>query len=419
VRLLHKRFSRREGAQAGIRGARPPFIRVLIVVSVLSGALLAATPAVAARTTWRVTPSPSRGGINNLSSVSCSGPNFCAVVGDAFSNHHPGTMIDMWDGRRWSLTPSPSPGQEPNLGTLLAVSCPSADFCAAVGYYAAANLDELTLIEIWNGTSWSISPSPNPSGYSHLLGLSCASPRSCDAVGFYLHDCTSRSGGSSVLVEHWDGNRWSVVLAPQSPCGGDIGLEAVSCNTPSSCTAVGHHPHGSEVWTLVESWDGSTWSTVPSPNENPTNNNELLGVSCASTASCMAVGWHQLTFGGPGLTLIEAWNGKKWSIVPSPSPGTPGLSDTLTGVSCAVSTSTNCVAVGSRQTIPTNYANTLIETWDGTAWRGTRSPNPRSSDELHGVVCTGNSSCVAVGSAGSSTDAPHYTLVETRDQIIF
>jgi hypothetical protein len=36
-----------------------------------------------------------------------------------------------------------------------------------------------------------------------------------------------------------------------------------------------------------------------------------------------------------GLTLIEHWNGHRWSIVPSPNPatGTPGDSDKLTAIS--------------------------------------------------------------------------------------
>jgi hypothetical protein len=60
----------------------------------------------------------------------------------------------------------------------------------------------------------------------------------------------------------------------------------------------------------------------------------------------------------------------------------------------------------------TIYAETLVETWDGTTWHPTRSPNPQPAQELRGVVCTSASSCEAVGNAGSSTDAPEKTLVE-------
>lgn len=316
----------------------------------------------------------------------------------------------MWGGRRWSLTPSPSPGQVPNPGTLAAVSCPSVNFCAAVGYYDSVSLSERTLIEIWNGKRWSISQSPNPSGYSHLLGVSCTSASNCDAVGFYLHNCSAHTGGSSGLVERWDGHDWSVIPSPRNPCG-DTELQAVSCRAASSCTAVGYYFHGPGDWTLAESWDGTRWSTVPSPNPAPTNNNELLGVSCAGSDSCAAVGWYQLAFAGPALTLAERWNGTRWSIVASPSPGTPRLSDSLTSVSCTGPA--DCTAAGARQYAPASYAQTLVETWNGTAWHWARSPNPRPSQQLDGVACTSSSSCEAVGNAGSSTDTPDKSLVET------
>lgn len=389
--------------------ARRAFSRMLAGFCVLCGALLATVPAVAAPAIWRVTPSAGRAGINELNGVSCSGQRFCAAVGGYSSSSHAGTLIEMWGGRRWSLTRSPSPGQDPNPGTLAAVSCPSASFCAAVGYYASVSLRDLTLIEIWNGKRWSISRSPSLDGYSHLLGVSCTSRSDCNAVGFYLHNCSVHAGGSSGLVERWDGHGWSVISSPRSPCG-NTQLQAVSCSAASSCTAVGYYGHGASDRTLVESWDGMRWSIVPSPNANPVNNNELLGVSCAGGRSCVAAGWYQLVFGGPALTLAETWNGTRWSIVATPSPGTPRLGDSLTSVSCTGPA--NCVAAGDGQ-IRAGYAKTLIETWDGTSWHRTPSPNPRPAQQLDGVACTSGFSCEAVGDAGSSTDTPDKTLVET------
>jgi hypothetical protein len=371
--------------------------------------MLPATLAVAAPTTWRITPSPSRVGINDLNGVSCSGPTFCAAVGDHFVGPA-GTMIEMWDGRRWSLTRSPSPGQVPNPGRLVAVSCTAARFCAAVGYYASGSLGERTLIEMWDGTRWSVSPSPNPSGYAHLLGVSCTSRSQCEAVGFYDHDCTAHSGGSSGLAETWNGKNWALVPSPRSPCG-NTQLQAVSCDSVSRCTAVGSYFRSSSDWTLVEAWHGGRWSIVRSPNANPTNNNALLGVSCTGPRSCVAVGWYQRKFAGPALTIVETWNGTKWSLVASPNPGAPRYSDSLTSVACMKPT--DCVAVGSDQYFSTEYAQTLVETWDGTTWRHVRSPNPLAAQELRGVACTSSSSCQAVGEAGLSTDAPDQTLVES------
>jgi hypothetical protein len=387
----------------------------LIGLGVLCVALLfSASPVVAAPSTWQATPSPSRAGNNELNGVSCASANFCAAVGDYFNSHAGGSMIDMWDGQKWSLTPSPSPGQEPHPGTLNSVSCPSANFCVAVGYYDPDSISESTLIEIWNGKRWSVSPSPSPGNYNHLLGVSCSSPTDCEAVGFHLHTCAPHVGGGSGLVERWNGHDWTVNPSPRDPCTGDTELHAVACTSASNCTAVGQYSHGSSGdRTLVESWNGSSWSVVSSPNGNPTNNNELFGISCADRRSCVAVGQYQLVFAGPALTLTETWNGTTWSVVTSPSPGTPNASDSLTSVSCTGST--NCVAVGDKIHVigTTPFGKTLIETWDGVMWSTTASPNPLNSQVLNGVVCISGSSCEAVGDGGSDTDTPHHTLVET------
>lgn len=395
------------------RSARLTITGILLGLAAPCGALLPAVPAAAIPVTWHVTPSPNRGGANELDAVSCSSPQFCAAVGESRFGAG-GTLTEMWDGHRWSLTASPSLGRLPNRGTLVAVSCPTARFCVAVGYYTPGPFSDLTLIEIWNGSRWSVSPSRNPGSYSHLTGVSCTSSRNCEAVGFYLNDCSPHTGGSSGLVERWDGHDWSVVASPRLSCHLPQ-LQAVSCSSWFSCTAVGSYYHGSGDWTLVESWDGRRWSVVPSPNPAPGNNNELQGVSCSGPEHCMAVGTYQRVYAGPALTLAEVWNGTRWSILPTPRAH-PEDSNVLAGVSCTGAA--DCVAAGDRADGFGN-ADTLVEAWDGSAWSVTSSPSPRPAQQLLGVACAGRSgissrsSCAAVGYDGASADRPSRTLVET------
>jgi hypothetical protein len=61
------------------------------------------------------------------------------------------------------------------------------------------------------------------------------------------------------------------------------------------------------------SWNGSSWSIVPSPNVGTHDN--LLAVAAVSGASAWAVG----AGGSPGRTLIERWNGTAWKIQASPN----------------------------------------------------------------------------------------------------
>jgi hypothetical protein len=386
------------------RFARLKFTGVLAGLTVLCGLALPAVPAAAVPTMWHVTPSPNGRGGNQLNAISCHGPRFCAAVGEHL---YRGTLAEIWDGRHWSLTPSVSPGHEPNEGKLTAVSCPTSTFCAAVGYDFRWPKDK-TLIEIWNGHRWSVTPSPTLGNYTHLQGVSCTSSTDCEAVGFYLDNCTPHAGGSAGLVERWNGHVWSIVRSPRNSCHIPE-LDAVSCRSASHCTAVGEFQHGAETWTLVESWDGTRWSVVPSPNAVPTNNNFLDGVSCSSANRCMAVGAYQRVYAGPALLLAESWNGTKWSIVATPKAH-PKYSSLFDGVSCT--SPANCVAAGFWAN-DSGSSDTLVATWDGSTWSLANSPNPRPSQALYGVACTGASSCEAVGFAGKSADTPSNTLVET------
>src|SRR3984957_11099326 len=110
--------------------------------------------------------------------------------------------------------------------------------------------------------------------------------------------------------------RWSIVPSV-SPIGAPFGeLYAVSCSSTTDCFAVGDGGSG----TLIEHWNGTTWTIVPSPNPSGQPDAELNGVSCSSATDCFAVGDsapEPLTDFAV-KTLIEHWNGTTWSMVPSP-----------------------------------------------------------------------------------------------------
>jgi hypothetical protein len=111
-------------------------------------------------------------------------------------------------------TPNPSAAWESDLS---AVSCISALVCAAVGGHLVTGSDgEVTLAEVSSGTTWSTENTANPKGtsYSLLLGLSCASDVRCTAVGFF----DNRSGAQMTLVEAWNGTMWTIEKTP-NPTG--------------------------------------------------------------------------------------------------------------------------------------------------------------------------------------------------------
>ena len=231
----------------------------------------------------------------------------------------------------WSIVASPNTSSSQS-NFLNGVSCVSSTSCVAVGSDYNGSVDH-TLIESWNGASWSIVASPNTSSSqsNYLNGVSCVSSTSCIAVGTYYNGSVDQT-----LVESWNGTSWSIVASPNTSSSQYNYLNSVSCVSSNSCTAVGNY---SNSQTLVESWNGTSWSIVASPNVPGSQYNYLNGVSCVSSTSCIAVGSH---YGTSVQTLIESWNGTSWSIVASPS--VPGSVHDLAGISCLGSTS--CTAVG-------------------------------------------------------------------------
>jgi hypothetical protein len=351
---------------------------------------------------WSVVPSPATPPTqyNSLSGVSCSSSTFCAAVG---------TVIESWNGSAWSVVPSPA-----NVDGLNGVSCSGPSACMAVGN---------SMTESWNGSTWSGVPFGVPGGstFTTLDAVSCSGPSACTAVGNYTISCSTSPCEQiyqETLIESWNGSDWSVVPSPNAPSHPADTLTGVSCTGPSACTAVGYTgPTFDE--TLIESWNGSVWSIVPSPNSSDNQPNYLTGVSCSSSTACTAVGIDAVD-GLENQTLIESWNGSVWSIVPSPNTSSI-QNNTLSGVSCSGPSA--CTAVGTYTPYDPNQSSialTLIESWNGSVWSIVPSPDPSPAEDnsLKGVSCSGPSACTAVGllapSALSETAQP---LIESSMSI--
>lgn len=137
-------------------------------------------------------------------------------------------------------------------------------------------------------SGWAIVPSPNTSATegNTLNSVACASPSDCWAVGTYF---TGTHNYGQTLIEHWDGNSWTIVPSPNATTTNSNVLSAVACASASECWAVGSYNNGSAAQTLIERWNGTSWAIVPSPN-NGTQSNALSGVTCSSASECWAVG---------------------------------------------------------------------------------------------------------------------------------
>ena len=360
---------------------------------------------------WAIVTSPNTSTTqgNVLTGVTCVTASDCWAVGYYFnSSSVRQTLIEHWDGTSWVIIPSP------NSNTLLStqdnflygVTCVAASDCWAVGYYVADSVTGTTtqtLIERWNGTSWTIVTSPNSSApHNYLYGVTCASASDCWSVGYYY-----TGSDAQTLIERWDGTSWAIVASPNTSATQDNVLSAVTCLSASDCWAVGYYASSANQ-TLIERWNGTSWTIVTSPNASPTENNYLDDVTCVSASDCWAVG-RSSAGAGAFKTLVERWNGTSWSIVPSPNASSVQYSF-LTGVTCA--SASDCWAVGNYYTGA--VYQTLIAQWDGTSWAIVTSPNNSAArtSYLYGVICASASDCWAVGYYSANTFGPSQTLIE-------
>src|SRR6266853_649976 len=117
-----------------------------------------------------------------------------------------------------------------------------------------------------------------------------------------------------------------------------------------------------------QSAPAADWQIVASPNSG-TQANSLSSVAAATDSDVWAVGWAYNQSLGAYRTLIEHWNGTRWSLVRSPN-ATNGY-NLLNGV--AVVAANDVWTVG--QAATGNTYNTLVEHWNGVAWGIVPSPN--------------------------------------------
>ncbi len=361
--------------------------------------------AAAAGKSWKVVASVNPQGDDSLFGVAATSTGDVWAVGTANQGSVlPVTLIEHWNGTLWQVVSSPNPG--PGNNHLYGVTALSPTNVWAVGY--SYNSPVQTLVEHWNGSAWSVVASPSPGTFDNrLVSVAALSPTNIWAVGYYaLNDTSSR-----VLIEHWNGAKWNVFsgLNPGS---------ATTYNRFNSVTAIS----ASDVWaagnytnaqgtpeTLVEHWNGQRWSLVASPS--PGTVNDLYGITAVSATSVWAVGVYQNAQNAT-QSLIEHWNGSAWQVVASPNPQNGGILNSVAAISASdlwavgeAGYPSGGGAVGGNVSTNNPVIPTLIEHWNGTNWQIISSPNPGTYNNSLSAVAhvPGSGQLWAVGSYNNGT----------------
>lgn len=312
-----------------------------------------------------------------LSSISCTSAKFCVAVGGrSVANTETGEtdtspVVAMWNGSAWTKTVPPAPATSIKDTDLSSVSCANARSCVAVGeYYARAHGNVAGgepsegFIDRWTGTKWTASYKTTTGGKgiqsSQLLGVSCRSATNCVVVGSTFQPIYTFNGPADETYHPvaltWNGSRWAASTVP-IPSHGHGALEGVSCWSVSRCVAVGNYyanqpvtdPAPPKSTLIAARWNGATWSVakLPSSGSGP----QLVGVSCVSAVSCLAVGATNAIGTDVDRSLADGWNGKTWRSVAVATPkggagktGPYPNSFELYDLTCA--TAKDCVAFG-------------------------------------------------------------------------
>lgn len=379
----------------------------------------------------------------------------CLILGGflaLFSSRHL-NVVGSGSPYRWCIVPNPASG-----GYLRGVAAVSANDVWAVG--SGVYPQGRSYFEHWNGKRWQVIVGPATGNQPNALAaIAVVSKTDIWAVGSSaVSSPYSKSApyfASSTLIEHWNGNQWSIVPSPDansSRLNGSTSLDsnglaavaAISANDIWAVGGVGIHLFSHEgqtqtilEQTLIEHWNGTRWSSVPNPTRGTFN-----AVAAVSANDVWVMGNSDL-----GLPLIEHWNGEQWSVIAAANLGNNAhsfgpeviisASDVwaLTGTafvhwdgmrwhlvagasigkdpntylsSIAGISATDIWAVG--QNFSDHQVKTLIEHWDGERWRIIPSPNGDTTSRLFGVATTSGGHIWAVGLSanehGSATIKP-------------
>jgi hypothetical protein len=261
-----------------------------------------------------------------LLAVNASGANDAWAVGSTsqtgFASTNP--IAAHWDGSAWTIVPTPA-----TTGSAKSILDGVVAFGPTNAWAVGRSRTGRALIEHWDGTTWSIVDGPNPTVPSGstlsgatLTGISALSPTNIWAVGSYS-TLTGTVGDTFTLTEHYDGTAWTIVPspnpAPRSPLNGARQvLNAVAAVGSADVWAVGNTidtASGSFLpdKTLTLHWNGSSWAVVPSP-DGPAED-VLSGVSAAAAGDVWAVGLRVDRSSGTPVDngLILHWDGSAWT----------------------------------------------------------------------------------------------------------
>jgi hypothetical protein len=304
-----------------------------------------------------------------LAALSCPSAGNCTVVGDYYddSGQRRGFLASeiagAWEGAVGPSLPANAPSN-PN-DHLNAVSCASPGYCSAAGSYEEGPEKEAGLLWTETAGTWGpgveATPPANAGTGSELRAISCPSAENCAAVGEYI----ANSGHAEGFMLSEAAGTWGTAVEARLPANASsapgANVHMVQCASAGNCTAVGIYiatsPEESYEGMFLTETAGVWGAAVERPL--PANAGPQLviegSLSCPAAGECSYVGNYKIgEFISRALLVSEnngTWGRGIDGQLPANATGDPGAF--LSSVSCTAPG--RCTAVGSYNSYTTNF----------------------------------------------------------------
>lgn len=265
---------------------------------------------------WAIVGTPALAG--QLSAVDGSAANNVLAVGAREVSLGGGTftfgpLAERFNGTSWSVVPTPTPP-----GTVSAILSGVKTFSATNGWAVgssvlAGSLIGQTLIQQWNGSAWTIVPSPNPDPFQNVLtDIDGASAGDVWAIGNLGND--GEGNTTAGLVVHWDGKTWEEVKVPGTTSDGTFNvptLQDVIALSANDVWIVGRAFSWIDfkMVPIALHWNGSTWQRTVMPTA-PNDGQGFQSIAALSPTKVYAFG-----------SVIARWTGTGWVAESATVPG--------------------------------------------------------------------------------------------------
>ena len=310
-------------------------------------------------------PDAARQPYSQVNGIACSSPGNCVAVGDYEYGRSDSlqAFIATESHGRWAPAYAPrlpANSSTPGSAQLGAVACTHSGFCEAVGSYQdSSGNEQIMALARPAGGGWRqatevaapASAAANPDAF--MTGMACTGPGTCVAVGSYSVSVTRYAAMGAIE----SGGIWrqaTGIAAPHDAISSTFtAIASISCLPAGTCLGVGEYAVSatqSRAMSVTESkgrFSAATAITAVPSGASLHPSTYLLGVSCTSTSTCLAVGGGR-NAAGHSVAMYMTRSRGHWRAMFLPPPASAGTGtralSALYSVSCTGRDA--CTAVG-------------------------------------------------------------------------